>query len=116
MKRIFFSAAICLISLAPAAAPAATRQTDAPQGAKLYGDAARGKEIVTRWCADCHSLGTAVDDRIPAFTALASNTRSEGAIRAFLMTPHKPMPPLEISTQQIEDIIEFLRSVRLAPK
>ncbi|MGE3335252.1 MAG: cytochrome c family protein [Rhodospirillaceae bacterium] len=88
----------------------------ASQAAKLYGDAGRGREVVARWCGGCHSLGATQDDRIPSFPALARNAaRSEGAIRAFLMQPHKPMPPLEISTQQIEDIVAYLRSLQPAP-
>jgi len=118
LKATLLIAAVSLVACAAIAAePGAPRQTDAPRGAKLYGDAARGREIVTRWCVECHSTGPTVDDRIPSFSALANNlSRSEGAIRAFLMQPHTPMPPLEISTQQIEDIIVFLRSVRAAPK
>lgn len=118
MKNALLIAAFTLVSFAAvAAAPSATRTTDAPQGAKLYGDAARGKEIVARWCVGCHSAGPTVDDRIPSFAALANDlSGSEGAIRAFLMQPHKPMPPLEISTQQIEDIIAFLRSVQPSSK
>lgn len=118
MKAFLLSAAACIISCAAVAAePAPQRQTDAPLGAKLYGDAARGQEIVARWCVGCHTMGPTVDDRIPSFAALANNiSHSEGAIRAFLMQPHKPMPPLEISTQQIEDIVAFLRSVQPLPK
>lgn len=86
------------------------------QGAKLYGDAGRGRDVVERWCTGCHSIGVTQDDRIPSFPTLARNAaRSEGAIRAFLMKPHKPMPPLEISNQQIEDIVAYLRSVQPAP-
>jgi mono/diheme cytochrome c family protein len=118
MKAALLIAACSFVSFAAVAAESsAPRQTDAPQGAKLYGDAARGQEIVTRWCAGCHSTGPTVDERIPSFAALANNrSRSEGAIRAFLMRPHKPMPPLEISTQQIEDIVVYLRSIQPASK
>jgi len=84
----------------------------ATKGAKLYGDAARGREVVDRWWSECHSRGETVDDRVPSLQALTKRmTRSEGAIRAFLMQPHSPMPPLEISTQQIEDIIAYLHTL-----
>lgn len=86
------------------------------QGAKTYGDAGRGRDVVERWCVGCHSAGPTVDDRIPSLPALAANMpRSEGAIRAFLMQPHKPMPPLELGTQQIEDIIAYLGTVQTTP-
>ncbi len=92
--------------------PPAT-QREAGKSAKLYGDAIRGKEIADRWCVGCHSAGPTVDDRIQSFPSLAGDRRrSEGAIRTFLMQPHRPMPPLELGTQQIEDIIAFLQTVR----
>lgn len=105
MKSFFLSMAI--IATAFIAVAAETPR----QGTKLYGDASRGREITAMWCIGCHSAGPTVDDRIPSFSALAQNfARSEGAIRAFLMRPHKPMPPLDLGTQQIEDIVAYLRS------
>ena len=108
VKARIMAAAACIAAGALAAEPPA-----AQRGVKLYGDAARGAEVVRRWCVGCHSAGPSVDDRIPSLRSLAADSRrSEGAIRAFLMQPHKPMPPLEISNQQIEDIIAYLGSIR----
>ncbi len=105
-----------LPALALAVSFAAHGAQSASPGAKLYGDAARGREIAERWCAGCHAMGVTQDDRIPSFPALArSLPRSEGAVRAFLMQPHLPMPPLELGTQQIEDIVAYLRAVPPAP-
>lgn len=93
----------------------APQAAQARQGAKIYGDAERGQEIVGKWCANCHSTDTVANDRVPSLASLASNpSRTDGVIRAFLMQPHKPMPPLELSTQQIEDIIAFLGTLRRA--
>jgi mono/diheme cytochrome c family protein len=97
------------ISISFGAAAAET----AKAGAKIYGNPQDGRIVVERWCAGCHSMGVIADDRFPSFPMLARNmARSEGAIRAFLMQPHKPMPPVELSIQQIEDIIAFLRTVQ----
>jgi mono/diheme cytochrome c family protein len=88
----------------------------ASPGAKVYGNAASGQAVVGMWCASCHASGTTLNDRIPTLSALAQKlSRSEGAIRTFLVQPHKPMPPLELSTQQIEDIIAYLRTMRIEP-
>jgi len=85
-------------------------------GAKVYGNAAGGQAVVGMWCASCHASGATLNDRIPSLSALAQKlSRSEGAIRTFLVQPHKPMPPLELSTQQIEDIIAYLRTVQTEP-
>jgi len=108
MEKVFFCAALLAASVATTHAAEV-----ASQGAKLYGDVTRGREVVNRWCVSCHALGAPIDDRIPSLLALARNmARSEGAVRAFLMHPHEPMPPLEISNQQIEDIVAYLRTVR----
>ena len=89
----------------------AAQLKEARPGAKQYGNAEHGKEIVSMWCVSCHKAGPTADDRIPPLAALAARPKqTEGAIRAFLMQPHKPMPPLELSTQQIEDIIVYLRT------
>ena len=104
---------ICAAIAAAAAHATAAEIPGTGKGVKLYGDADRGADVVRKWCVGCHSAGPNADDRIPTLSSLAANpARSEGAIRAFLMQPHKPMPPLEISTQQIEDIVAYLRAFR----
>lgn len=106
MKTIFLCATIAI------GASSANAAEVARPGSKLYGDAERGRAVVGMWCAGCHAAGDTLNDRIPSFSALAKSlSRSEGAVRAFLMQPHKPMPPLELSTQQIEDIVAYLRTV-----
>lgn len=88
-------------------------QRDARQGAKIYGNADRGKAVTAMWCANCHGSSTTANDRVPTFTSLAADpNHTDAAIRAFLMQPHKPMPPLELGTQQIEDIIAYLHTLR----
>jgi len=85
----------------------------APLGARLYGNAERGKDVVDMWCVSCHGTGLALDDRVPSLASLATNPlRTDGAIRAFLAQPHRPMPPLELSNQQIEDIVAYLHTLR----
>ena len=87
------------------------------RGAKLYGDATRGKEVVERWCVNCHTMGASADDRAPSLLALAANpAKSEGYIRAFLMRPHAPMPPLNLTTQEIEDVVSYLRNLKASPQ
>jgi mono/diheme cytochrome c family protein len=66
-----------------------------------------------RWCISCHkATGPMADQPAPPLSVLAANADSSArAIRAFLMHPHPPMPPLELSNQMIEDIIAYLRQV-----
>jgi mono/diheme cytochrome c family protein len=80
--------------------------------AKLFGDAERGRTVVEMWCINCHKPGEILSDQIPSLPELARiRSKTESAVRGFLMQPHKPMPPLEISNQQIEDIVAYLATV-----
>lgn len=117
MKNVMVVAAILFSScLATHVLAAPASQKEARPGAKQYGNAERGKEIVSMWCTGCHKMGPTADDRIPSLAALAADPkRTDGAIRNFLMEPHKPMPPLELGTQQIEDIVVYLRTLAPSP-
>lgn len=100
--------------LLPAAAPRAAAD---PKPRPLhFGDPARGAEIARRWCVACHRTGTrTADDQIPSFPALAAAPeRTDAAVRAFLMRPHSPMPPLALSVQQIEDLVAYVGTFRPA--
>jgi mono/diheme cytochrome c family protein len=113
MSSLLRSAIIALIPLL-LTKPVSARES-AQQSVKQYGDAKRGEAVVAMWCTGCHRSGPAADDRVPSLAALAANpARTDGVIRAFLMQPHKPMPPLELGTQQIEDIVAYLHSMRPA--
>jgi len=117
MKNLMIAAAILVASWQASDVFAADApQRDSRLGAKQYGSAERGQEVVAMWCVSCHSVGATANDRVPSLQALAANPkRTDGAIRAFLMQPHKPMPPLELGTQQIEDIVAYLRTLAPAP-
>ncbi len=80
---------------------------------KFFGDAARGRELAARWCVSCHKVnGAPLNDQVPTFASLATSARSEDAIRGFLLQPHRPMPPLSLSNQEIEDLVSYLRSLK----
>ena len=112
MKRLIWSVIFAVIPLLPMAP--VTASEIAQLGAK-FGDVKRGEAIMGMWCIGCHLSGSSADDRAPSLAALAANTaRADGVIRAFLMQPHKPMPPLELGTQQIEDIVAYLHNLHSA--
>lgn len=114
MKRLLWSALFALIPLLPSV-PVIARAA-ATSGINLTGDPKRGAAITSKWCAGCHLSGPTADDRIPTLEALALNPpRTDGAVRSFLMQPHTPMPPLELGTQQIEDIIAYLHTLGPVP-
>jgi mono/diheme cytochrome c family protein len=84
-----------------------------PLAHKLYGDADAGRVAMERWCISCHRANPPFTDQAaPPLASLARNAdASERVIRTFLMQPHSPMPPLELSNQMIEDIVAYLRRV-----
>jgi len=74
----------------------------------------RGREMVERWCAECHLIGPdgPGGDVGPSFQAVAE-TRSEEALRAWISDPHPPMPKFDISASAVDDIAAYIKS--LAP-
>ena len=86
-----------------AAAPAT------PGGGRIYGDAQRGKEYVERLCTTCHAVGSSGTDGAPALALLKKNPqKTEASIRDFLRAPHKPMPAMALTNQEIEDIVAYV--------
>jgi mono/diheme cytochrome c family protein len=86
-----------------------------PCAASAAGDVAFGLALAQSWCAACHVVGPNVagGDGGPPFAAIAARSNlSPGAMRAWLTEPHPPMPNLNLSNQQIDDITAYLDSLR----
>lgn len=83
----------------------------------LPGDPAGGQAIATRDCAGCHLVtdrqpGPATDG-VPSFTAIARMpSTTELSLRAFLRTPHPPMPDLALTRRQIDDVVSYILDLR----
>lgn len=78
------------------------------------GDAASGLALAKTWCTTCHVVAPSVTggDNAPPFAAIANRSNlSSGALRAWLTAPHPPMPNLNLSRQQIDDIVAYLDSL-----
>ncbi|MEQ8814478.1 MAG: cytochrome c [Thalassobaculum sp.] len=86
-----------------------------PAAAQPLGTAERGGALAERWCTECHATGTSprASDAGPAFPTIA-RTRSDDYVRGFLANPHVrgQMPPFDLSTAQIEDLVAYLQSLR----
>jgi len=78
-------------------------------------DAARavdGAKLSAKWCDSCHMVRGTGSDAAPPFAVVgAKHTPDE--VRAFLAKPHGGMPSIELSNDQISDVIAYMRS--LAP-
>lgn len=70
-----------------------------------------GARIAGTWCYSCHMVTTGQGkDAAPTFATIAIN-RSPAEIRTFLARPHGGMPPIQLSSSQIDDIIAYMKSL-----
>jgi len=83
-------------------------------GAARAGDTAEGRRIADHWCSSCHvatnlSGGT---DAVPTLESIAKDRRrSPEWVRQWLSDPHPPMPNLNLTRAEIEDVISYLETL-----
>jgi mono/diheme cytochrome c family protein len=80
------------------------------------GDAGAGKRLAQQWCASCHQIEVTAPakDVAPPFASLGvQKGKDPGWVRAWLANPHPPMQGINLSRQQIDDVVAYLQS--LAP-
>lgn len=80
------------------------------------GSADAGKRLAQQWCASCHQTepnGPAKDVALPFASLGVEKGKDPGWVRAWLANPHPPMQGINLSRQQIDDIVAYLQS--LAP-
>ena len=77
-------------------------------------DATRGHALARRWCAACHLVAlrlTNIDP--PTFMAIANDpTKTPAYLRTFFVSPHKDMPPIQLTAPQIEDLIAYFGTLK----
>jgi Cytochrome c, mono- and diheme variants len=82
-------------------------------------DALAGKRIADRWCTSCHvvesgSKGSPArgTDAVPTLASIAHDPqRGPDWPRQWLTSPHPPMPDLNLSRAEIEDVVAYLQSL-----
>ena len=79
--------------------------------------AARGLELAQKLCTSCHLVDTnaspALPAGIPTFHSIANRPDQTGQrIFNVLIKPHAPMPDLQLSNEEINNIIAFLETLR----
>ena len=83
--------------------------------AHAAGDAAAGKDLATTWCSACHHMDDAVvaADGARPFAAMARDPKATAdRLRAFLVEPHGEMPELNLTRQEIENLIAYIESLK----
>jgi mono/diheme cytochrome c family protein len=79
------------------------------------GDVERGRALSLRWCVSCHVVApdTTGSDAGPAFASLASLPgQSEQALRNWLAEPHPPMPELDLTAAEFDDLAVYIMSLK----
>lgn len=82
--------------------------------AHAAGDMDAGRELAESSCSACHAVGsaTAGSDSAPSFASIARAKRGDVSwTRAWLLDPHPPMKGIDLTRQQIDDIVAYLRSL-----
>jgi len=77
-----------------------------------------GHVIARRWCANCHLVDTqmqsAARDTAPSFPDIARRLgRDPQKLRGWLNSSHPSMPDMQLSREEIDDVVAYLQS--LAP-
>ncbi len=109
MKLLHKSAAV--LTLAAAVSFAA-----APAGAA---SAARGKSLARQNCAGCHAVepgGQSPNAKAPTFVAIANEpSATPYSLHVFLQTTHATMPNFMINSDDIDDIVAYIESLKQKP-
>ena len=89
----------------------------AQDGTAWKPDADRGALLAQQLCAGCHLVESGqtsdVTVGVPSFNAIANKpSQTKDRVASFLIRPHAPMPNIQLSTQEIGDIVAYLDQLR----
>jgi len=82
------------------------------------GDAKNGEILATQWCGNCHQVGSRMpaQDAVPPLREVASRPyATQEWLTGWLTNPHPPMPKLDLTRREIDDLVSFLLTLR-APR
>jgi cytochrome c len=78
------------------------------------GEREAGWNLARRWCAGCHVVdmsGYGADTAASFPTIARERGKDQGWLRAWLNSPHPPMPNMHLSRAEIDDVIAYLESL-----
>lgn len=86
----------------------------AGEKAKWQADATRGQQLSERLCASCHIVHgdqtKQVVAGVPSFRAIKELPNAR--IASFLIRPHAAMPNLQLTRNEIADIVAYMEKLR----
>ena len=78
-------------------------------------DVEQGRKLAEQWCSNCHIVApgqAAGGDGAPAFTTIADTAADRtDDLRAWLADPHPPMPNLDLTRSEIDDLLVYIESL-----
>ena len=79
-------------------------------------DPARGAELAERLCSSCHLVGepqqqTTVAGIPPLKTVAGLDGMTRRRVANALMVPHAPMPDIQLTIKEIQDIVAYLEAL-----
>ena len=84
--------------------------------AAMAGDPVSGRNLARQWCSECHLVESgqaAASDEAPPFMAIADDPdTTPGGLATWLSDPHPPMPKLQISRPDIDDLVAYILSLK----
>ncbi len=75
-----------------------------------------GAALAQQWCAACHAVKpgqVSPNPKAPAFTAIAAEpSATEYSLSVFLKTTHATMPNYKIDPDDIDALVDYIRSLK----
>jgi mono/diheme cytochrome c family protein len=79
------------------------------------GDVTNGRAIAERWCSNCHQTDSrrVAQDFAPPLRVVAGRSyATEKWLKSWIADPHPPMPNLNLTQAQIDDVVSYLKTLR----
>ncbi len=78
-------------------------------------DTGYGEKLAREWCSNCHLVAadqTRGGDSAPTFGSIAKTAKERNDdLRAWLADPHPPMPNLDLTVREIDDLLAYIESL-----
>ena len=78
-------------------------------------DVKHGEKLAKQWCINCHLVGSAQAagaDTAPTFASIAESAGERtDDLEAWLADPHPPMPNLNLTNYEIDDLLAYIESL-----
>ncbi len=78
-------------------------------------DIKQGEQLAKQWCSNCHVIAgdqAKGGDTAPTFSAIAETAAARtDDLQAWLADPHPPMPNLNLTLYEIDDLLAYIESL-----